>query len=223
MIRMSPLAAVCGGIAAGLVGCLAQDVFFAWTRRLMPPARAGAFEPPEPEQADETPTQTIARRVVEDLVHRGPLVHKERAGRLVHYAFGAAWGGIYGVVAGTLPMLATLKGGVAFGLVVWATSDDFLLPGFRVAGWPHRYPVETHLYAIAAHAVFGAALSVSFVGLGRAVTPVASLLGSLYVTRNLPRWLRPPVRKLTRRGLELALPLREAASALNGTPRLALL
>ena len=41
--------------------------------------------------------------------------HEERAGHIVHYAFGTAWGGIYGVMAGSLPSLLTLKGGAAFG------------------------------------------------------------------------------------------------------------
>jgi uncharacterized membrane protein YagU involved in acid resistance len=219
MTRLSPLAAVCGGFAAGLVGCLAQDVFFALTRRLSPSATTDAFHPPEPQQLDEAPTQTIARRVVEGLVQRGPVVRKERAGRVVHYAFGTTWGGAYGVMAGSLPSLSTLKGGVAFGLLVWAVSDDVLLPWFKVAAWPHHYPVKNHLYAIAAHAVFGAAVSASFVGLTRHAAPAAALLGSIYLTRRVPRVLRAPMRNLARGGLNLLFPIRRVARALNGMPR----
>lgn len=219
MIRLSPLAAVCGGFAAGLLGCLAQDAFFAVTKRLTPSATTDAFHPPEPQQAEEAPTQTIARRIVEGLVQRGPIVHKERAGRVVHYAFGTAWGGIYGVVAGSAPSLLTLKGGVAFGLFVWAVSDDILLPWFKVAAWPHHYPVKNHLYAMGAHAVFGAALSAAFVALSRSAAPAAALLGSLYVTRRLPKVLRAPARKLARGGLDVVLPVRRVAIALNGASR----
>lgn len=219
MIRLSPLAALCGGFAAGLVGCLAQDAFFALTKRLTPSATTDAFRPPEPQQADEFPTQTIARRVVEGLVQRGPLVRKERAGRFVHYAFGTAWGGVYGIIAGSVPSLLTLKGGVVFGLLVWAVSDDILLPWFKVAAWPQHYPVKNHLYAMSAHAVFGAVASASFVGLSRNAAPAAAFLGSIYVTRRIPKVLRAPARKLARGGINLLLPVRRVTTALNGMPR----
>lgn len=219
MIRLSPLAAICGGFAAGLVGCLAQDAFFALTKRLTPAGTTDAFRPPEPQQADEAPTQTIARRVVEGLLQRGPLVHPKRAGRVVHYAFGATWGGVYGIMTATAPSLLTLKGGVAFGLLVWAASDDVLLPWFKLAAWPHHYPVKNHLYAVGAHAVFGAAVSASFVALLRNAAPATAFLGSLYVTRRVPKLLRRPARKLARGGLDLLLPVQRVAGAFNGMPR----
>jgi len=219
MMRLSPLAAVCSGFAAGLVGCLAQDAFFALTKRLMPSAATDAFHPPEPQQAEEAPTQTIARRVVDGLVQRGPVLRKERAGRVVHYAFGTTWGGVYGVMAGSVPSLLTLKGGVAFGLLVWAVSDDILLPLFKVAAWPHHYPVENHLYAMGAHAAFGAAVSASFVALLRNAAPAAALLGSIYLTRRVPKALRGPARKLARAGLDILIPVRRVATALDGMPR----
>lgn len=219
MMRLSPLAAICGGFAAGIVGCLAQDAFLALTKRLTPSASTDAFRPPEPQQAEEAPTQTIARRVVEDLVQRGPVLHKERAGRVVHYAFGGTWGSIYGIVAGSVPSLLTLKGGVGFGLVVWAISDDILLPWFKLAAWPHHYPVKNHLYAMSAHAAFGAAVSASFVALLRNAAPTAAFLASTYVTRRVPKALRPRARRLARRGLEVLLPARRVATALNGLPR----
>lgn len=216
MNRWSPLTAVCCGVAAGFVGCLAQDLYFALTKRLTPSGETDAFEPPEPEQADEAPTQTIARRVIEDLAQRGPLVSKSRAGRLTHYTYGSAWGGVYGVIAGTFPSALTLKGGVAFGLAVWAVSDNLLLPWFKLAAWPHHYPVKNHVYALGAHAAFGAAVSASFASILRNATPAAAWLGSVYLTRDLPKRLRPPARKLTHRGLKVLIPARQVATAWNG-------
>ncbi len=223
MSRLSPLAAVCAGVAAGFVGCLAQDLFFAWTRRAAPSAGADDFKLPELEQAEEVATQTVARRVVEDLVQRGPVQNKARAGRVVHYAFGSAWGGLYGILAGTFPNAVTLKGGVVFGLAVWAVSDDLLLPWFKLSAWPHRYPVKTHLYAMAAHAAYGAAVSTSFFALQRNATPAAALLGSLYLTRRVPRPLRPTARRLTHRALRVLIPARRIGMALNGAPPRALI
>jgi hypothetical protein len=213
MSRWSPLGAFCGGLAAGLVGSLAQSLFFASTKRLAPKPPAGVFEPAEPEQAGEAPTQTVARRVAEQLVRRGPLEHPQAAGQLVHLAFGSAWGGAYGLVAATLPSTGTLRGGVGFGLLVWLVSDDILLPAFRLSAWPHHYPVKSHLYAIAAHAVYGAAVAGTFAALRHASTPALAAIGSRWVTRRVPRLLRPTARRVVDRGIRIALPVREVALA----------
>ena len=215
MSRWSPLGAFCGGLAAGLVGAVAQNLFFTWTRRLAPRPSLEAFEPVEPEQRHEQPTQTIARRFKEHLVHAGPLTDSERAAQLVHLAFGSAWGGVYGLVAGTVPRSASLRGGLAFGAVVWLLSDDVLLPAFKLAAWPQHYPVKTHLYAMAAHAVYGAAVAGTFESLRRASLPATAALGAYWLTRRVPRLLRPRVRRVTTRVLRIALPVREAVLALS--------
>jgi putative membrane protein len=215
MSRRSPLGAFCGGLVAGLVGAFAQSLFFSCTRKLAPVPPTRVFDPAEPEQRTEMPTQTVARRVTEQLARRGPLEHEEGAARAVHFAFGSAWGGLYGLVAGTLPRAGTLKGSLAFGAVVWLVSDDILLPAFRLSAWPHHYPVKMHLYAIAAHAVYGAAVAATFAALGRAARPATAALGSLWVTRRVPRLIRPTVRRAVERGMRLALPVRDAYLALT--------
>src|SRR5690606_19758470 len=119
----------------------------------------------------------------------------EAAAQLVHLAFGSAWGGVYGLVAGSAPRIDTVKGGLAFGMVVWMKSDNVLLPLFRLSAWPQHYPVKTHLYAIAAHAVYGAAVAATFDAFERASTPATAELGSLWLTRRVPRLLRPTARR----------------------------
>jgi uncharacterized membrane protein YagU involved in acid resistance len=213
MSRWSPMGAFCGGLAAGFVGALAQNLFFAATKRLAPAPSAPGFEPAEPEQAFEMPTQTLARRVTEQLVRRGPLEHKALAGQIVHLAFGSAWGGAYGLAVGTLPRAGSLRGGLQFGLLVWLVSDDILLPAFRLSAWPHHYPVKTHLYALAAHAVYGAAVAGAFAAIHSASTPALAALGSRWVTRRVPRLLRPTARRVVARGIRVALPIRDAALA----------
>ncbi|HWO11597.1 MAG TPA: DUF1440 domain-containing protein [Polyangiaceae bacterium] len=215
MHRWSPLGAFCGGLVAGLVGSVAQSLYFSWTRKLAPAPALDVFEPVEPEQRHELPTQTIARRFKEHLVHAGPLANADRAAGMVHLAFGSAWGGAYGLVAGTLPPRARLKAGLAFGAAVWLLSDDVLLPAFKLAAWPQHYPVKTHLYALAAHAVYGAAVATAFEGLHRAARPATVALGAYWLTRHVPRLLRPRARRLTAGGLRLALPARQAVLALS--------
>ncbi len=215
MSLRSPLGAFAAGLAAGFVGALAQNLFFACTKKLAPPAATHAFEPVEPEQQHELPTQTVARRVTEQLARRGPIESPRVAAQMVHLAFGSAWGGAYGLAAGTLPRLGTLKGGLELGVLVWLVSDDLILPAFRLSAWPHHYPVKTHLYAIAAHAVYGAAVAGTFAALGRAAMPATAELASLWLTRRVPRLLRPSARRVVRRAVRVALPVRDAWLALT--------
>jgi hypothetical protein len=216
MTRRSPLGAFLGGLAAGFVGALAQNLFFAATKRLAPPAPDPyAFDPAEPDQYEELPTQTVARRVIENVMQRGPLVKKDRAGQIVHFAFGSSWGGLYGLAAGSLPRGAALGKGLAFGFGVWLASDDVLLPAFRLSAWPQHYRVDTHLYAIAAHAAYGSAVAFTFAAIDRLIAPATAGLGSLWLTRRLPRLFRPSARQLVNRGLRFALPMRAAMAELR--------
>jgi hypothetical protein len=215
MSRRSPLGAFCAGLAAGFAGALAQNLFFAATRRVAPAASPDAFNPVEPEQRNEMPTHTVARRVTEQLARRGPLEHPQAAAQAVHLGFGSAWGALYGLAAGSLPRLGTLKGGLGFGMAVWLVSDDVLLPAFRLSAWPHQYPVKTHAYAIAAHAVYGAIVASTFAALGRAATPATAAIGSRWLTRRVPRLLRPTARRALNRSIRVALPVRDAWLALT--------
>ncbi len=146
-------------------------------------------------------------------------MNEKRTARVVHYAFGSSMGGLFGLVAVTFPSAVTLKGGLAFGLAVWVLGDDILLPSFKLAAWPQHHPLKTHLYAIGAHMAYGAATSACFAGIVRSSTPVTALLGSLYLTRNVPKLLRPPARRLAKRGLRVAIPVRRVATTLNGLSR----
>lgn len=215
MSLRSPLGAFCAGLAAGFAGALAQNLFFAATKKLAPVSDPHAFTPAEPEQQNEMPTHTVARRLTEQLARRGPLEHPQAAAQAVHLAFGSAWGALYGLTAGTLPRVGTLKGGLAFGMAVWLVSDDVLLPAFRLSAWPHHYPVKNHAYAVLAHAVYGAIVAASFAALGRAATPATAALGSRWLTRRLPRFVRPTARRAVDRSIRVALPVRDAWLALT--------
>ncbi|HEY2874713.1 MAG TPA: DUF1440 domain-containing protein [Reyranella sp.] len=168
MARQTPIGAVTRGMLAGIAGSFVQNLFFSATERIKPEPVKGAFRPPEPEQREETATQTVARRAVEDLMQHRKLSadKKKRAAHIVHYAFGGAWGAAYGLLAGSTRRAATLPGGLAFGTVVWEASDNGLLPAFRLAGKPARYPLKTHAYAVAAHLVYGATVWAAFTALG---------------------------------------------------------
>lgn len=194
MMGTSPIGALLSGALAGVVGSLAQNLFFKATAKVAPAPPEGAFEPPDPRQEEEPPTQTVARRVVEDVAQRR-LEQPRRGGALVHYAFGASWGGLYGLLAASSRSIDTLPGALAFGAGVWAVSDNLILPAFRLGAWPRAYPPRNHAYAVAAHLVYGAATF----GATRALrpgtwAPVVAALDATWRTRRLPAPARRPAR-----------------------------
>jgi hypothetical protein len=163
--EITPMGALARGLVAGAVGAFAQDVFFRLTGRVRPSSPEQAFTPPEPQQASEASNATVARRFVEGMMARAPLSEeaKARGGRIVHYAFGSAFGGLYGLARESIPALRRGRagGGAAtlFGTAVWAFGDELLLPAFRLSGRPEAYPASVHAYAYAAHLAYGAAVA----------------------------------------------------------------
>jgi hypothetical protein len=164
MRRKTPMQALLEGLVAGVVGAGVQTLFFKVTKRLTPETPRDVFSPPEPIQKQETATETIARRLVEQLTQRGPLdeAAKRRGGEIVHWGFGAAWGGLYGLLRASYPSLRGIGGLGGFSLAVWLVGDELLLPLFRVAAWPHKYPLRLHAYAAAAHLAYGAGMGMTF-------------------------------------------------------------
>ena len=215
MSRSSPLAAFCGGLVAGVLGSIAQNLFFASTKKLAPSSSPRSFEPVEPQQASETATQTVARRWTEQLAQRGPLRHRQFGAQLVHHAFGSGWGAAYGLVASSRARHSVLASGLIFGSLVWVASDDILLPAFRLSAWPQHYPLKTHLYALAAHAVYGITVAATHAAFEQSRPALQAALASLWITRRVPKLLRPTARRWTTRGLRTALPVRDVWLALS--------
>jgi uncharacterized membrane protein YagU involved in acid resistance len=189
MGRVKPLEAMLYGAVAGALGSLAQNLFFRATRRLAPQASSdGDGEPP---------TQALGRRVVEGLMQR-PLqtAALAKAGAIVHYSFGTAWGVAYGVTRETFPRLGTWPGTAAWSTLVWAASEHVLLPVFKLAKWPTAYPPRVHAYYWAAHLLYGAAVCNAYEALrDRPWLGAASTIAMWRRLRALPAPLRPRLRR----------------------------
>jgi hypothetical protein len=192
MLPMTPMGAVARGIVAGAAGSFAQGLFFVATRRITPATPQNVFSPSEEAQREETATQTVARRVVVCMMGRGPIRDKERAGEIVHVAFGSAWGGVYGLLRGTWPGLGTPAGAAAFGTIVWGVSDNLLLPAFRLAAWPQAYPLRVHVYAWVAHLAYGFGVWGAFEAQRRSTwAPLVAAASARWAARRLPGPVRP--------------------------------
>lgn len=103
----------------------------------------------------EDSTMRTAEWIAEGVFHH-PLTKEERKklGPVVHYAFGAAMGAMYGALAELTPKTAT-GDGLAFGSAVFVGADELSLWALGLAGPPTQYPVSAHVQAFAAHCVYG--------------------------------------------------------------------
>ncbi|MHA6724180.1 DUF1440 domain-containing protein [Sphingomonas sp. RS2018] len=143
-----PVLGLAAGLAAGLVAAAVMELFQSQT--------AEAFGV-EGDPADSATAKT-ANAVVE-VATDAPLPREDRpgAGRLVHYAVGAALGGAYGLVAEYRPGVASGFGS-GYGLVTSALLDEGTVPALGLGEAPAETPLGTHLYGAAAHLVFGVVL-----------------------------------------------------------------
>ena len=192
----SPMGALARGLVAGAIGAGGQSLFFKATASLMPkPTKIRAK--PEAKAQKETSLETVARRTTEGLMQRGPLdvAQKKRAASAVHYLFGAAWGGLYGLLRETTRVSPLL-----FGAAVWMLSDNLLLPLFRVAAWPHKYKLSEHHYALHAHFAYGLSTAAAY-ALLRDVgpIPVAAIPAALLLQAQAWALRTPPGRLALKR------------------------
>jgi len=169
MFVVSPIGTLFKGLLAGMAGSAAQNLFFKATGKLAPKPPKGVFQPPESEQASEGSLQTVARRYTDKFMMRGPLSEeqKKRGGMIVHYGFGAGWGGLYALVRESYPALRRPLGTLGFSSVVWMVSDNFILPLFKLAAWPQKYPLKAHVYALVAHFAYGLAVAETYSAIRR--------------------------------------------------------
>jgi len=87
---------------------------------------------------------------------RKPWGHEhETVATIVHYGFGAAAGALYAVVA---PRRARPFSGVAYSMLIWATSFLKVLPALRLMPPPSRDDKARQVVLAVDHAVYGLAL-----------------------------------------------------------------
>jgi len=79
---------------------------------------------------------------------------KKKAGPVVHYAFGALMGAVYGASVEVNPAANALAG-IPFGAILFAAADEVALPVLGLSDKPAAYPLSTHVYGLMSHAVYG--------------------------------------------------------------------
>jgi len=107
------------------------------------------------DEPDDDATIRTANAVSELVLHHHlAKSEKEKAGAVVHYAFGVSSGAIYGAVAEVMPA-ATVCEGTAFGAAVWLIADEGIVPALGLSRKPTDYPLSIHAHSFVSHLVYG--------------------------------------------------------------------
>ena len=80
--------------------------------------------------------------------------YSKPAGKAVHFAYGAFWGIVYGMLQGRRRRKVWLAG-TAHGLFVWAFGPGLLVPAMRLMLPPPKAPKRETIPMVAAHIVYG--------------------------------------------------------------------
>jgi putative membrane protein len=156
------------GILAGMAGGLAaawvmNDFMTGLGKKLQQSApsekedrqQEASQEQSQQDQPQEDATMKAADAVAytatgEHLSH----AQKEMGGPIVHYAFGALSGALYGGLAEYSPTV-TSGFGTGFAGVLFSTADLLAVPALRLAPSPANQPASAHASPFAAHIVYG--------------------------------------------------------------------
>ena len=108
--------------------------------------------------SDEPASEKLAANLAEAAAGRH-LHDRQRkiGGSILHHAFGAAAGAVYGAAAARRPALAS-GGGLPYGILVWLAGAEAGLPLAGLARSPADYPPSRHAASLATHLVYGATL-----------------------------------------------------------------
>ena len=156
--RRSPWKGVTAGAIGGLAGAWSMNQFQrAWNAAAERRShhQGNNVDQQESQAQGEDVTMKAAGWFSQSSFHK-PLSRqrKKQSGPVVHYAFGALSGGIYGGIVEKVPG-ATMGAGVPFGSALFLAADEVAVPALGLSGPPTQHPLSSHLYGWASHAVYG--------------------------------------------------------------------
>ncbi len=164
VLRKYPGAAIAAGAIAGFVA--------AWFQR--------GWE-------DTWPTHAISRISESMIVLVTVLTHAPApawAADVTHFAFSILSGVVYGVLVEFFPEVA-LGAGAVFGVLIWVSAHEIIMPLMRLARSPWDLPLNQQAYEVVGHALWGLVIGVFFWYFrSRFVKPVA--LTTVNQTMRLP-------------------------------------
>jgi putative membrane protein len=153
---------ILAGIAGGLVASWVMNEFMETLGPKLQEAvesaegSASQKQTAQNEQPAEDATMKTADAVVATVTGGRHLSYEQRkvGGPVVHYAFGALMGGVYGALAEAIPE-TTAGLGTTFGSVLFVGADLFAVPALNLSSSPEGAPISTLASPFAAHLVYG--------------------------------------------------------------------
>jgi hypothetical protein len=155
--RPSALAALARGSAAGTLATVAMSAAMLGFQRL---GRLGHRQPP----------RLITDRLLSlaGVRWRTPQPVRRAAATALHFGFGAACGGLFGLARAALSSRVSaphprvrLLAGLGFGTVIWATSYAGWVPAIGAMRWPSADRPYRPTSLVIAHWIYGAALALA--------------------------------------------------------------
>ncbi len=154
-----PIRGILAGVAGGLVAAWAMNVFSEGPGKQLSSAVAGQ-SPSSSSAEDSTPKQDATMKAADSIVEHVTggrhltWEEQQRDGPIVHYAFGALMGGIYGGLAEYSPLVRS-GFGATFGSVLFGGADLIAVPALNLSGSAGDAPLSSLLSPYAAHLVYG--------------------------------------------------------------------
>lgn len=154
------------GVLAGIVGGLAASWVMNEFQAGPGKALTHAVQSDEQNRKDEEsaqnaePKEDATMKTAEAIVHAVTggrhlsTEEKERDGPIVHYAFGAIMGGVYGGLA-EYTEVVTAGFGTSFGAALFGGADLVAVPVLNLSGPPTHSPASSYASPFAAHIVYG--------------------------------------------------------------------
>ena len=160
--RITPLGAVACGVAAGVVGtaCMTAVQEVMSRRRKARAPRAADNGQADPWKKAPAPAQ-LAKRVIEGVTqHEVPVERISLLTNAVHWGYGTALGGLYGLLEGSLRPQPAVHGPI-FGLGVWAWSYATLVPlGLYKPPW--HYKASSIATDVSYHLAYGSGVAAGY-------------------------------------------------------------
>ncbi len=149
------LSGIAAGVAGGLFASWVMNAFMAGANGHRDEDQHQAAHGQEPK---EDATMKTADAIVSTVTGGRHLSFEQRqkGGPIVHYAFGAIMGGVYGALAECSPAV-TAGFGTAFAGALFAGADLVAVPALKLSGSAAEAPASTLVTPFAAHLVYGVA------------------------------------------------------------------
>jgi uncharacterized membrane protein YagU involved in acid resistance len=150
---------ILAGMAGGLAAAWVMNDFMAGLGKKLQQSVQSKEQNQGQETNQDQPKEDATMKAADAVAYAATGDHlsraeKEKGGPLVHYAFGALTGALYGGLAEFSPTV-TSGFGTGFGGILFSTADLLAVPALKLAPSPADQPASAQASPFAAHIVYG--------------------------------------------------------------------